>query len=105
MLIKPFHSFLTIISILTFAFTLRAAGTFFPYVLGHYWKGASTIGTIASLIAGTIVVVGIDTFKWAPFGYKFEQSIVPGLVVALIAFLVFSAIFPPKNQTTELKAE
>ena len=94
-----------IINILTFAFTLRAAGTFFPYVLGHYWKGSSTAGTIASLIAGTIVVVGIDTFKWTLFGYKFEQSIVPGLVVALVAFLVFSLIFPPKEKTTELKAE
>ncbi len=94
-----------IISILTFAFTLRAAGTFFPYVLGHYWKGSSTAGTIASLIAGTIVVVGIDTFKWTLFGYKFEQSIVPGLVVAFIAFIVFSLIFPPKEKTTELKPE
>ena len=94
-----------IINILTFAFTLRAAGTFFPYVLGHYWKGCSTAGTIASLIAGTIVVVGIDTFKWTLFGYKFEQSIVPGLVAALIAFLLFSFIFPPKDKTTELKAE
>ena len=30
----------SIVTILMFAFTLRAAGSFFPYVLGHYWKGA-----------------------------------------------------------------
>ena len=31
----------SIVTILMFAFTLRAAGSFFPYVLGHYWKGAA----------------------------------------------------------------
>ena len=29
----------SIVSLLMFCFTLRAAGAFFPYVLGHYWKG------------------------------------------------------------------
>ena len=38
----------SIVTILMFAFTLRAAGSFFPYVLGHYWKGASQAGTIFS---------------------------------------------------------
>ena len=27
-----------IIDLLMFSFTLRAAGAFFPYVFGHYWK-------------------------------------------------------------------
>ena len=31
----------SIVSILMFCFTLRAAGSFFPYVMGHYWKKAS----------------------------------------------------------------
>ncbi|MBQ0058473.1 MAG: sodium:solute symporter family protein [Lachnospiraceae bacterium] len=96
----------SIVTILMFCFTLRAAGTFFPYVLGHYWKKASTAGTIASLIAGTIVVVYLDKFSGGNlFGIHFSQTIVPGLVAALICFLVFSVIFPPKNQTTELAFE
>ena len=41
----------SIVSILMFCFTLRAAGSFFPYVMGHYWKKASKAGTIASLLA------------------------------------------------------
>lgn len=53
----------------------NAAGSFFPYVLGHYWKGASTAGTIASLVA------------------------------RLLAFLIFSIAMPPKNKTTELAEE
>lgn len=96
----------SIISLLMFCFTLRAAGAFFPYVLGHYWKGASTAGTIAALISGTVVVVYLEHIsKGMLFGIKLSQPIVPGLMVALIFFLVFSKIFPPKNATTELAYE
>ena len=96
----------SLITILMFCFTLRAAGTFFPYVLGHYWKKASTIGTIASLIAGTIVVVYLDQFSHGDlFGIHFSQTIVPGLVAALICFVVFSLIFPSKKDSTELAEE
>ncbi len=96
----------SLITILMFCFTLRAAGSFFPYVLGHYWGKASTAGTIASLIAGTVVVVYLDQFSHGNlFGIHFSQTIVPGLVAALICFVVFSIIFPPKKETTELKEE
>ncbi|MBD5160704.1 MAG: sodium:solute symporter family protein [Oscillibacter sp.] len=96
----------SIVSLLMFCFTLRAAGAFFPYVLGHYWKGASTAGTIAALISGTVVVVYLEQIsKGMLFGMKISQPIVPGLVVALVFFLVFSKIFPPKNPTTELAYE
>ena len=79
----------SIVSLLMFCFTLRAAGAFFPYVLGHYWKGASTAGTIAALISGTIVVVYVDNIKHGMlFGMKLSQPIIPGLIVALIFFLV-----------------
>lgn len=96
----------SIVTILMFCFTLRAAGSFFPYVLGHYWKKASTAGTIASLVAGTIVVVYLDQFSGGNlFGIHFSQTIVPGLVAAFICFIVFSLIFPPKVETTELAQE
>ena len=96
----------SIVTILMFCFTLRAAGTFFPYVMGHYWKKASTAGTVASLIAGTIVVVYLEHISGGVlFGIKFSQPILPGLVVALVAFLVFSLLFPPKVETTELASE
>ena len=96
----------SIVSILMFCFTLRAAGAFFPYVLGHYWKGASLAGTIASLISGTVIVVYLEKISGnVLFGMKVSQPIVPGLVVALVFFLVFSKMFPPRNQTTELAYE
>ena len=76
MLIALFNT-QSIVSILMFCFTLRAAGSFFPYVMGHYWKKASTAGTIASLIAGTIVVVYLEhVSKGMLFGIKFSQPII-----------------------------
>lgn len=96
----------SIVSILMFCFTLRAAGSFFPYVMGHYWKKASTAGTIASLIAGTIVVVYLEHISGGMmFGLKFSQPIIPGLAAAFIFFLIFSYAMPPRVQTTELAPE
>lgn len=105
MLIALFNT-QSIVSILMFCFTLRAAGSFFPYVMGHYWKKASAAGTIASLIAGTIVVVYLEHIsKGVLFGIHFSQPIIPGLVAALICFLIFSVLMPPKEETTELAPE
>ena len=96
----------SLVTLLMFCFTLRAAGAFFPYVLGHYWNGASLAGTIASLISGSIVVVYLEKISGSMlFGMKVSQPIIPGLVVALVFFLVFSKIFPPKVKTTELAPE
>ena len=96
----------SLVNLLMFCFTLRAAGAFFPYVLGHYWNGASLAGTIASLISGSIVVVYLEKISGSMlFGMKVSQPIIPGLVVALVFFLVFSKIFPPKVKTTELAPE
>ena len=96
----------SIVSILMFCFTLRAAGSFFPYVMGHYWKKASKAGTIASLLAGTIVVVYLEHISGGVlFGIKFSQPIIPGLVAAFIGFIVFSKIMPPEHETTELAPE
>ena len=96
----------SIVSILMFCFTLRAAGSFFPYVMGHYWKKASTAGTIASLIAGTIVVVYLEHIsKGMLFGIKFSQPIIPGLAAAFICFIIFSLAMPPEKETTELTPE
>lgn len=96
----------SLVNLLMFCFTLRAAGAFFPYVLGHYWTGASLAGTIASLISGSIVVVYLEKISGSVlFGMKVSQPIIPGLVVGLVFFLVFSKIFPPKVKTTELAPE
>lgn len=96
----------SIVTILMFCFTLRAAGSFFPYVMGHYWKKASAAGTIASLIAGTVMVVYLEQVSGGMlFHIKFSQPIIPGLVCAFICFILFSFLMPPKEETTELAME
>ena len=96
----------SIVSILMFCFTLRAAGSFFPYVLGHFWKKASTAGTIASLVLGTITVVYLEQVsKGMLFGIHFSQAIIPGLVTAFFGFIIFSILFPPAKEGTELAEE
>lgn len=96
----------SIVTLLMFCFTLRAAGAFFPYVLGHYWSGASLAGTIASLISGSVVVIFLEKIsKGMLFGMKVSQPIIPGLIVGLVFFLIFSKLFPPKERTTELAFE
>jgi len=96
-----------IINLLMFSFTLRAAGAFFPYVLGHYWKKASAAGTIAALIVGSVVslvfeknyIPGLKFFGWE------QQAVIPGLVCALVVFIIFSLIMPPKEETLELSVD
>ncbi|MGL4393377.1 MAG: sodium:solute symporter family protein [Fusobacteriaceae bacterium] len=92
----------SIINILMLSFTLRAAGAFFPYVLGHYWTKASTTGTILSLVISSILVFVLEHFKISPLGL---MPIIPGLFVGLILFVAFSKIFPPKNFSTKLAVE
>ena len=96
----------SLVTLLMFCFTLRAAGAFFPYVLGHYWTGASLAGTIASLISGSVVVVYLEKISGSMlFGMKVSQPIIPGLAVGLVFFMVLSKLFPPKVQTTDLAPE
>lgn len=91
-----------IISLLMFSFTLRAAGAFFPYIFGLYWKKSSSMGTIFSLILGSIVVILLEHTSLSFFGL---DPILPGLLVSLIVFLAFSFIAPSKRETTELMPE
>jgi SSS family solute:Na+ symporter len=94
----------SIIDLLMFSFTLRAAGAFFPYVIGHYWKKSSTAGAIASLIVGSVVslvferklIPGLTFFGWE------QQTVIPGLVCALIVYVLFTLLLPSKRETTDL---
>ena len=83
----------SIVSILMFCFTLRAAGSFFPYVMGHYWKKASKAGTIASLLAGTIVVVYLEHISGGV-----GENIRDLFETAVGRFLYFGKIYPHQDR-------
>lgn len=92
----------SIITVLMFSFTLRAGGAFFPYIIGHYWKKASTAGAMASVVFGSLTVVLIEKDIISVLGL---DAIIPGLVVSLITFVGFSYLIPPKNLNTDLTVE
>ncbi len=92
----------SIIKILMLSFTLRAAGAFFPYIFGHYWKKSSTAGTIASLLSGSILVLYMEQTGFKIMGL---DPILPGLFVGFVSFVIFTLLFPNKDSSTELKEE
>lgn len=92
----------SIIDLLMFSFTLRAAGSFFPYIFGLYWKKASAAGTVASLILGSVVVVILEKTSLSFFGL---DPILPGLLVSLIVFVAVSLISPNAKDSTDLEYE
>lgn len=91
-----------LIDLLMFTFAFRAGGAFFPYLVGHYWKGASSPGAWGGLLCGSIGVL-IVQFKWVNF---FDlDAIFAGLSMSLVAYVVCSKIWPPKERTVELRDE
>ena len=93
----------SIITLLMFSFTLRAAGAFFPYIFGLYWKKSSLEGTIASLIVGSIVIIILEHSKNISFFNL--PNIIPGLLASLITFVVVTLIKPSKRESCELDYE
>lgn len=93
----------SLIKLLTLSFTLRAAGAFFPYVMGHYWKKASAVGTVASLLLGSFITLYVEINKITIFGLK--EPIIPGLAVSFLAFFILTFLFPNKKNSTELAGE
>lgn len=93
----------SLIRLLTLSFTLRAAGAFFPYVLGHYWKKASGFGTVVSLLLGSFITLFVEIKKITVFGLR--EPIIPGLAVSFLAFFILTLLFPNKKNSTQLADE
>lgn len=74
----------SIIGILMFSFSLRAAGAFVPYVLGHYWKRANAWGAWLSIAAGSSFVIAsqigiVPKSSWDP--------LIPAIAISLVIFV------------------
>lgn len=80
-----------IIAVLMFSFSLRAAGFFIPYVLGHYWRKARWHGTLAAMLFGSITVYLVQ-YKFIPALFGMEP-IVSGLLVSLLIFIFVTKAF------------
>lgn len=95
-------NFQNLIKVLMFCFTLKSAGSIFPYVFGHFWKKASKTGSYLSIILSSIVVIAMENF-----GIKFFslEAIFPGLIVGFISFVLGSYLFPDKEFPGTMEAE
>lgn len=89
----------SIITLLMFTFSFRAAGAFFPYIFGHYWLSSSSTGAIVSLIFGTGSYLAFEIINFSFLGF---QPIVFALIISLISFIVFSKVYPPVINSIEL---
>lgn len=88
-----------IIVLLMFSFSLRSAGGFFPYILGHYWEKITPLATLLSLIIPSIIVLYLEITKIKIWGL---EPIIPALLVSFFIIVFCSwQVFPwtkcPKN--------
>ena len=70
---------------------------FCPLILGLYWKRANATGAIASIFFGIVAYLYLEITKTKIFAL---HNIVPGLVVALTAFVIFSLIGKKSDEKT-----
>lgn len=92
----------SLIKVFIFAISLRAAGIFFPYVLGLVWKKASIIGVFASLLFGSASYALLAIKNIFILGL---EPILIALFISLVAFILFSKFFPPEVESVELSVE
>ena len=84
-----------ILILVSWAFSLAAAGIFPALVLGVWWKGATTVGAVLGMIAGFSVtgayMVGTHWYKWPLwFGISNLSAGFFGLVVGFATIFVVS---------------
>ncbi len=93
------------ITVLMFAFALRAGGEFVPYVAGHYWRRASAVSSMGSILCGASTVLlwrarffadawGPGAALWRLLGEPELDPALAGVTVNLAVFVLLTWIFP-----------
>ena len=87
-----------IFNILVFVWTFVANGLAIPVMAAFYWKRATEVGAVASMIGGTLTTA-VWFFLKQPFGI---HEFYPGLVVAVALLVIVSlATAPPSKEVQE----
>ncbi len=71
---------------------LMLVSLFVPLTAGLYWKNASRMGAILSMVFGMIIYLASENY------FETEESHLIGLLCSGLSMLVGSIIFPDKNQ-------
>lgn len=80
--------------IVIFFTAIMAAGFFTPVVGGILWKRATKQGAIAAMIGG-IITTGL----WRVYGDPLIYPVLPGFIVSITAYIVFSLSTKPPPDT------
>ncbi len=75
---------------LTVAYDLLTGALFVPIVGALFWRRATAVGALASMIAGSVVVVVFMVVD----GLFANTPIIWGLLVSLVVFVVVSLLTP-----------
>jgi len=73
---------------------IMAAGFFTPVVGGILWKRATKQGAIASMVGGVIT-----TALWKAFGDPLIYPVLPGFIVSVLCYVIFSLATQPPPET------
>lgn len=73
---------------------IMAAGFFTPVVGGILWKRATKQGAIASMIGGVLA-----TGLWKAFGDPLIYPVLPGFIVSILCYIIFSLYTKPPPET------
>lgn len=85
-----------VVTALTVAYNLLVGGLLIPVVAALFWRRATSRGAFASIIVGSLVVIG----SMGVFGLAADQPIYFGLGASALAMIVASLVGPKKNEMT-----
>jgi SSS family solute:Na+ symporter len=91
-------SFTTIISLLSFTYSILVAATLVPVLGGFFWKGATSKGAICAMVTG-ILVLFLGRYEILSIPYP---SLVAG-IPALVVFVIVSVMTAKKNSAESVK--
>lgn len=79
-----------ILVITGFSWAVIASTTLWPYVLGLYWRRATRLGTLVSMLSGCTTAL-----TWEALGRPFGlHGFIPGLAAGLVSYLLVSLLTP-----------
>ncbi|MHA7847570.1 sodium:solute symporter family protein [Serratia sp. D1N4] len=82
-----------VLSALTLAYNLLVGGMLIPLVGAIFWKRATSTGAIASMVMGSLCVLGFMFYH----GIQANSPIYSGLLVGALAFIVGSLLTPEQR--------
>jgi SSS family solute:Na+ symporter len=90
-------SFTTIISLLSFTYSILVDATLVPVLGGFFWKGATSLGAICAMITG-IAVLFLGRYEIISIPYPALVAGIPALVV----FVIVSVLTSKKGEASKV---